>query len=283
MTHSIAFALLAASLLPLHAAAQDHETTEVADGVFQFRWETHNSMIVAAGSQVVVFDPISMEASRVMADEIRRVIPGARLAGVVYSHSDADHSAGAPALLEAFGQEAVPIIAHENAVAPIAERADPDHPLPTVTFAEHLTFLIEGRVFELYYLGPSHTDNIAIGFVKDAGVAFAVDYIAHDRVGYQGLPGWQFPEFFEAVRGMLAIPFTTVVFGHGPPGDRASIHRQIAYYDDLTAAVRAGIAAGLDEDETVAAIQLPDYAHFDQYENWMPLNARAIYRWLTGG
>jgi glyoxylase-like metal-dependent hydrolase (beta-lactamase superfamily II) len=283
MRHLLVTASVAALLtVTTEAGAQDFETTEVADGVYQFRWIGHNAMIVVADGQVVVFDPISVEASEAMAGEIRRVAQGASLSAVVYSHSDADHSTGAAALASAMGAEGVPIIAQEGAVAPIRERGSADQPVPNVTFAERLAFEIGGRDIELHYLGRSHTDNIAVAFVPDVGVAFAVDFIANDRAGYQDLPGWHFPEFFDAVAGMLGIPFETVIFGHGPPGDRASIHRQIAYYDDLTAAVRDAIAAGRTEDQMAAEISLPAYEHFDRYEEWMPLNARGIYRWLTG-
>jgi glyoxylase-like metal-dependent hydrolase (beta-lactamase superfamily II) len=283
MRHLLVTASVAALLtVTTEAGAQDFETTEVADGVYQFRWIGHNAMIVVADGQVVVFDPISVEASEAMAGEIRRVAQGASLSAVVYSHSDADHSTGAAALASAMGAEGVPIIAQEGAVAPIRERGSADQPVPNVTFAERLAFEIGGRDIELHYLGRSHTDNIAVAFVPDGGVAFAVDFIANDRAGYQDLPGWHFPEFFDAVAGMLGIPFETVIFGHGPPGDRASIHRQIAYYDDLTAAVRDAIAAGRTEDQMAAEISLPAYEHFDRYEEWMPLNARGIYRWLTG-
>ena len=278
---TLAVVLVAALALPL--GAQDFETTEIADGVYQFRWVGHNGMFVVAGDAVVAFDPINSEAAAALAREIRRVAPTARLAAIVYSHSDADHATGAPALMAGLDAGEVPIIAQERAVAPIRERADPEQPVPTVTFAERMSFDVGGRRIELHYLGPSHTDNIAVAFVPDAGVAFAVDFVANDRVGYQGLPGWRFPEFFDALAGMLGIPFETVIFGHGPAGDRASVRRQIAYYDALTAAVRSGFAAGLSEDEVAEGIELSEFAHFGQFEEWMPLNARALYRWIAGG
>ncbi len=265
-------------------SAQDFETTEIAEGVYQFRWIGHNAMFVVSGGQVVAFDPINSEAAAVFGREIQRVAPGTQLAAIVYSHSDADHATGAPALMSAFGQDDVPIIAHERAVAPIRSRASAEQPEPTLTFAGRLTFEVGGRTIELHYLGPSHTDNIAVPFVPDVRVAFAVDFVNNDRVGFQELPGWHFPEVFDALAGMLHIPFDTVVFGHGAPGDRASIHRQIAYYDDLTAAVRRAFANGLSEDQVADSIELPAYANWGQYEAWMPLNARAVYRWFaTGG
>ena len=89
------------------------------------------------------------------------------------------------------------------------------------------------------------------------------------------------PEFFDALAGLLGIPFETIVFGHGPAGDRASIQRQIAYYDDLTSAVRGAVEAGLTEDEAADTVRLDAYAGWGNYEQWFPLNVRGVYRWLA--
>lgn len=266
---------------PLPAQAPPFETTRVADGVYQFRWQGHNGMFVVTPAGVVAFDPISAQAATTYGAEIQRVAPGAQLRAIVYSHSDADHATGAAALMRAMNQQNVPIIAQERAVEPIRRTNDPELPLPTVTFAERLVMDFGGRRIELHYVGPSHTDNMLVGFVPDAGVAFAVDFVSHDRVGFQQLPGYHVPEYFEAVRRMLDIPFTTVVFGHGPTGDRASIQRQFAYYDDLRAAVRDAIARGLTEEQAATQVRLPQYASWGQYEAWFPQNVRGMYRLLV--
>lgn len=263
------------------AAQMSFETTQVAEGVYQFRWQNHNGLFVTTPDGVVAFDPISVEAAGQFAREIRRIAPGSDLAAIVYSHSDADHATGAPALIAGMGGGSVPIIAHEAAVAPIRDRGSADQPLPTMTFSDHMTFEVGGRSIELYYLGRSHTDNMIVPFIPDVGVAFAVDFVSNDRVGFQALPGWYFPDFFDAVAGLLQIPFETMVFGHGPVGDRASIHRQIAYYDNLAAAVRRAVADGLTEDQAADRIRLPAYAGWDQYEAWFPLNVRDVYRWVA--
>jgi glyoxylase-like metal-dependent hydrolase (beta-lactamase superfamily II) len=272
-------ALLAVAAAPL-SAQPAYETTEVAEGVYQFRWQGHNALFLVGDCAVAAFDPIGVEPARRLAAEIQRVAPGVPLSAVVYSHSDADHATGAAALIDAMGSSAVPIIAHEGAVAPIRERADPAQPLPTLTFAERMTFRVGGREVQLHYLGPSHTDNLIVPFIPDAGVAFGVDFVSNDRMGYQDLPGWHFPEFFGALSRLLSIPFETIVFGHGAPGDRATVQRQIAYYDDLTAAVRDAVRRGWSEDQAAASIELPRYAEWAQYEVWFPMNVRGVYRWL---
>ena len=263
------------------AAQGNYETTEIADDVYQFRWIAHNAMFVTTDAGVVAFDPIEVDAARQLAAEIQRTAPGSPLAAIVYSHSDADHATGAGALMEAMGQTDVPIVAHERAVAPIEARGSADQPVPNVTFADKLRFQVGGRWIELHYLGPSHTDNIAVPFIPDAGVAFAVDFVSNDRPGYQDLATWYFPEAFDAVSGLLGIPFETVVFGHGPPGDRASIQRQIAYYDDLRTAVRDAVAAGWTEEQAAERIRLDAYSAWGNYDQWFPLNVRGVYRWLA--
>ena len=282
---SAALATLASVFMgaPAAYAQADYETTEIADGLYQFRWQAHNGMFLTTDAGVVVFDPIEVEPARRFAAEIRRIAPSAQISAIVYSHSDADHSTGAAALLEAMEQESAPIIAHQAAVAPIRTRGSPDQPVPTVTFAERLDFQVGGREIELHYLGPSHTDNMIVPFIPDVRVAFAVDFVAHDRMGFQDLPGWHFPEFFHALASLLDIPFDTIVFGHGPTGDRASIHRQIAYYDDLRAAVRHAVDDGLTEDEAADQVRLPAYASWGQYDAWFSRNVRGVYRWISEG
>jgi glyoxylase-like metal-dependent hydrolase (beta-lactamase superfamily II) len=261
--------------------AQDFETTQVADGVYQFRWIGHNGMFMTTSQGVVAFDPINVDAARAFASEIKRVAPGSPLAAIIYSHDDSDHATGAAAMMEEMGQSGVPIIAHKNTVMPIRTRANPDQPEPNVTFTDEMRFEIGGRWIELHYLGASHTDHIAVPYSPDVGVAFAVDFVASDRMGYQDLASWVFPDFFGSVSGLLNIPFETIVFGHGPSGNRAMIHRQVSYCDDLTAAVRGAIADGLTEDQAASSVRLDAYSDWDRYGDWFPLNVRGVYRWLA--
>lgn len=263
------------------AAAADappqFETTEVADGVYQFRWIGHNALFAVTSEGVFAFDPISVEAAATYAEEIRRVAPDAELAAIVYSHNHADHATGAEVLREAFGAD-VPIYAHRNADAPLREAANPDLPPPTATFDETMT--LAGGEIELHYLGRSHSDDIAVGFLPEHSLAFAVDFVSRDRFGYQDLGSFHFPDMFGAIEGLLEIPFETIVFGHGPQGDRAAVERQLTYYRDLDAAVRAAVEAGLSEDETAETVLMEDYSHWDRYDDWRELNVRGMHRKL---
>ncbi len=288
MTRPIRPLLPIASALALIALAcaqegveTDSPASQVADGVFWFNAGTHNAFFVDTDDGVVAFDPISMEAAAGLGAAIRGAAPDKPLAAIVYSHSDADHATGAPVLRSEFGDD-VPIIAQENALPILMERADPDLPPPDLTFSDEMTLRFGGRAIELHYLGPSHSDNMLVPFLPEEGVAFAVDFVSNDRVGFQSLPGWHFDDFYVALDRLMEIPFETVVFGHGDVGDRATIERQLAYYGDLRDAVQAALDEGLSEEEAMEQVRLDDYADWGQYEAWFPLNVGAVYRWLAG-
>lgn len=259
----------------------DFETTEIAEGVYKFRWQGHNTLFVTTPKGIVAFDPISADASKTFGKEIKKTAPGLPLIAIAYSHSDADHATGAIALMEAMGVSNIEIIAHENSVPHITKTADPALPLPTTTFKDRLSINFGGRVIEFHYFGPTHTDNLIIPFIPDAGVIFAVDFVNNDRVGYRELPGFVFPEWFSAVNQLLQIPFNTVVFGHGGNGDRTSIQRQYTYYNNLSTAVKIAISEGKSEDEAASSIKLPEFSNWGNYDAWFPLNVKGMYRQLN--
>jgi len=263
-------------------ALPDFVTTRVVDGVYQFRFGQHNTVFVETDDGVVAFDPLSTEAAGYYVDEIRRLVPDARLAAIVYSHRDADHATGAGVLREAFGAD-IPIVAHQNAAGPITAAADPDLPPPDSTFTDSLTLGHGPRRITLYYLGPSHSDDMVVALLPGQRLVFAVDFVSNDGLGYRDLASFHFPGEFDAIERLLALPFDRVVFGHGPSGDRAAIERQLRYYRDLEAAVQDGIERGLSEDSVVAVTLLPEYRDWRGYEAWRALNVRGMYRALRGG
>ena len=118
-------------------AQVDYETTRIAEGVYQFRWQGHNAFFVVTPTGVLAVDPISMEAAAQYAEEISKVAPNVPLRAIVYSHEDADHATGAPALMSAMGVS-VPIIAQRNALKNLARVANPDLPAPTLTYQEFI-------------------------------------------------------------------------------------------------------------------------------------------------
>jgi cyclase len=282
MLRSVAAGLLSLGCLvsPGQAQEPEFETTMIAEGAYQFRYRSHNAFFVVTDAGLIAVDPISATAAGHYAAEMKRVAPNRPLLAIVYSHDHADHATGATVLRRAFDSDA-PVIAHEKAHAKVAAVGDPDLPPPDLTFSQELTLYFGGRALELHYLGPSHSDNMLVAYLPDVKLAFAVDFVSNDRMGYRDLPDYHFPEFFAALDRLLEIPFETIGFGHGTAGDRGSVIRQVGYYRDLRNAVREAVERGWTEDEAAERIRLPAYEDWGQYEAWFPMNVRAVYRWLA--
>jgi len=280
--HRPILAALAATLLAAPLAAQQprFETTTIADGVYQFRWQGHNAFFVVTDAGVVAVDPISLEAAATYAAEIKRVAPGKPLRAIVYSHHHADHASGAAVLRRAFGGNP-PIIAHANARARILAEPDTALPPPDSTFTDRLTLDDANRPIELRFLGRTHSDNMIVAYLPKQKIVFAVDFVSNDRVGYRDLPDYFYPDHFDTLRRLQALDFQRIVFGHGPPGDKAAVDRQVRYYDDLRTAVSAAIARAASEDEAARTVQLPQYQQWGMYAEWFPLNVRGVYRGLS--
>ena len=263
-----------------NAASPTYETTEVGEGVYQFRYQSHNTMFVVTGDGVVAFDPISPTAAADYAGEIKRVAPRQPLLAVIYSHHDEDHASGAPVLQEAFSTKA-PIVAHRNARPHLVRKSNPDVPAPNFMFDERMDLDFGNRAIELHYLGRSHTDSMLVALVPDARIAFVVDFASQDGVGFRDLPRFYFPDQFRSLERLAALDFDTIIFGHGPNGDKASVKRQQGYYRALWAAVEESCRAGASADQAAASIVLPAYAHWRGYDDWFTLNVRGVYRWVA--
>ena len=280
LTLLAAAAFLAAAPLDAQEQQKQFETTSVAEGVYQFRWQGHNAFFVVTETGVVAVDPISPEAAATYAAEIRRVAPGSRLRAVVYSHHHADHASGAAVLRRAFGGDA-PIIAHANARPRLVAQPDTALPPPELTFADQLTLHDRSRPVELRFLGRNHSDNMIVAYLPQQKIVFAVDFVGNDRVGYRDLPDSFFPDFFDSLRRLQQLDYSRIVFGHGPSGDKAVVDRQVRYYDDLRNAVAAALARGASEDDAARTVRLPQYQQWGSYADWFSLNVRGVYRGLA--
>ncbi|MFQ5679206.1 MAG: MBL fold metallo-hydrolase [Gemmatimonadota bacterium] len=268
---------------PIAAQQTEYETTKIADGVYQFRFRAHNAFFAVGETGAFVMDPISAEAAGHLAAAILDAAPGVPLQVVAYSHDHADHATGAPVLFQKLNR--APVVGHERAKEKIVARGDPALPPPDITVGDGEAYVAElgGRTVELRYLGKSHSDNMLVAFVPEQKVVFAVDFVSRNSVGYRDLPDYHYPDFLEAMRKLQEIEYETIVFGHGPPGDRSAVDAQLRYYTELRDAVAAAIRDGLSADEAMERVRLPRYAEWRGYSDWFPLNVGKMYRWLSEG
>ena len=151
---------------------------------------------------------------------------------------------------------------------------------PTRTFADEFAYHLPGDTVRLTYRGPAHCDGDIVVHLEKAKVIFLGDLLFFGRFPWLGdcdLDGW-----IDRLASVLALDIKVVVPGHGMPTDLAAVAR----FRDMLVALRAGvdraIKAGASEDAAAAEVRLPAYADIPRYADWLPIDVRAVYRYLRG-
>jgi len=260
--------------------ARKTEWFKVAHNTYVFRYQFHYTMFVKTSKGVIAFDPLSNEAAEHYIKAIKLAAPGVPLHAIVYTHWHVDHATGANVLRREFGKS-VPIIAHERTRLRLIKWDDDDIPLPTKTIGDEGLILEDSNnPIELRYIGYAHTDTMLIAYLPKQKLVLGIDFVNHDSMGWRDLPGVDVNELVAMQRRLLDIDFTTIAFGHGRPGDRNVVQRQIEYYQTLLDETERGIKKGLSEDDVVAQIKLPKYRDWGNYDSWFKMNVRGTYRWV---
>lgn len=279
--------------------------SEVADRVWVARYEWADTNITAVGGErgLVVLDTHgSLSAGERVLDDLRGLAAG-NVVAVINSHWHWDHTFGNAAFRQL--DASVPIHAHENCAAALAEhgeearerlaREDAEHSeevaattlvIPDQLFSSVAMIDLGDRLLELVHPGRGHTDGDLVVHVPDAGVLLAGDLVEESANPCIGPDSWplEWPQTLDTVLGMLR-PDSVVVPGHGAPVERAFVEEQrnelgliveqvrhlagqgVAVDD----AVQAGEWAWGDDDPRIHHAVRRGYAHLPRNQKQLPL------------
>ena len=254
------------------AWAQDakRSITKIAGDLYRFQNNFHYSVFLVTPEGVIATDPINAAAAAWLKKEIAARF-GQEVRYLIYSHDHRDHIAGG----EVFSDTAI-VVAHANTKRAIIGEKRPTA-VPDVTFTDRMTIELGGKVVELIYPGPSHSDNLIVMNFPAERTLFVVDSISIRRVGFRDLSDSYFPSWIDAIKRVEAMDFDILAPGHGPLGTKADARDHRMYLEELYNAVLEGLRAGQTLAELKANIKLPAYKDWGKYEDWLPLNIEGIY------
>jgi hydroxyacylglutathione hydrolase len=170
--------------------------------------ETHDAVVIDANLEPdQMIDLVNRRAARVKA--------------ILLTHTDVDHVAGLPALVEAFGP--VPVAVHDEERSVVAEgRPLRQEFAPEGTRVENVTRLVEGQVFRAGSLEFEvlHTPGHSPGGVtlKIADHLFTGDALFAGSIGRSDFRNANSAALLEGIHGkLLTQPDHLIVHsGHGP-------------------------------------------------------------------
>jgi glyoxylase-like metal-dependent hydrolase (beta-lactamase superfamily II) len=208
----------------------------LGNGLYMVTDNAYQSMFMVYDHGVVVVDAPPSYAGKLR--QAVSEITDKPITHLIYSHSHADHIGGAGSL----GPISV-IIAHSETKRLLKRDADPQRPIPTITFEDRYTLKLGSQILELSYPGNGHEPGNIMIYAPAQKVLMFVDIV---------FPGWMpfrrfgvaqdIPGYFEQVRELDHHPFEKLIGGHvSRIGTHEDVKLQIEFDDDIKAATSTAL------------------------------------------
>ena len=276
---------LAAPAQAQQPAAPPFAVTKVADNVYIFRYGGHQSMFIVTPAGVIATDPIGERrpAAKAYLEEIRK-ITNVPIRYVIYSHSHFDHIAGG----QPFKDLGAVFVAHRNAKARIAALKPADVVVPDEEVDEKREITLGDTTLELNYVGKNHSDSTLVMRLPKEKIIFTVDWIPIQGVQFRGMADTYVPEIEEGLKRVIAMDWETLIPGHPGPGGKQTgtkenAREQLAYLQDLSAAVKHAVNDNKSYADAQKEIKLPKYETWPNYGAFLPMNIERYFDFWNRG
>jgi glyoxylase-like metal-dependent hydrolase (beta-lactamase superfamily II) len=253
-------AIPAASRGPAVDPAKGYRLQDLGDGLYLITDNQIQSMFLVYDRGVVVLDAPQNYAAKI--PQAIAEVTDKPITHLIYSHSHADHIGGARAL----GGHPI-IIAQEETLRLLKRDADPNRPLPTVTFKDRYTLHVGKQTLELSYHGDGHEPGNIFIYAPAQKVLMAIDLV---------FPGWMMwrrfavahdiPGVFAQIEEIRKLPWQTIVGGHVMrTGTRADVEAQAEWMQDVKQAAAAALASTKPGEGLDPTAKANPWALFDNY------------------
>jgi glyoxylase-like metal-dependent hydrolase (beta-lactamase superfamily II) len=158
---------------------------------------------------------------------------------------------------------------------------------PDIVFSERMQITLGGKTIQLIYPGKNHADDETVVVFPSERVAFAADFPADALVGasLRSLPsacgnfdGHPLSEWIKSYRTIESIDFDLLAGGHGSVlFKKADVADARQFFEDLAAAVSAGMSEGKSLDELKKSILLEKYKDWAYYARLREDDVEATY------
>ena len=257
---------------------------EGTDNVYIFRYGGYQSMFVVTSAGVIVTDPIALRRSaQPYIDEIRKVTK-APIKYMIYSHSHFDHIAGG----QPFKDLGATFVAHRNAKERIQALKPADVVVPDQVVDDKKVITLGGTALELNYVCKNHSNSTLVMRLPKEKIIFTVDWIPIQGVQFRIMDDTYIPDIEDGLKKVIAMDWETLIPGHPGPGGKQTgtkdnARDELAYLQDLSAAVKQEVAQGKSYDDAVKDISLPKYSSWPNYKNFLPMNIERYYDFWNRG
>lgn len=225
--------------------------TPLATNLYMLSTDIAGNMAALVGPEgVLLVDSQFAQLAGLIRYKLDQLSGGQPLSRLINTHFHPDHVNGNSAL--AAGIE---IIAHDNVLARLQQDAAfPEDGLPTTTFNDTLTLLVNGHTLRLVYMPPSHTDGDIVIWFDEANVIHMGDMLFADMFPFIDMAsGGSVRGYIENTRTLLNLMDnnTKVIPGHGQLTNKKGVRRSLHMLEHTLGIVQGYKRAGLTEQQVV--------------------------------
>jgi glyoxylase-like metal-dependent hydrolase (beta-lactamase superfamily II) len=250
----------ASALGPAVDPTKGYRLQDLGSGLYMVTDNVYQSMFLVYDNGVVVIDAPPSYSAHI--PQAIAEVSDKPITHIIYSHSHIDHIGGTRAL----GGHPV-IIAQEETLRLLKRAADPNRPLPTVTFSDQYTLHVGNQVLELSYHGNAHEPGNIFIYAPAQRVLMVVDVV---------FPGWMpwrrfavaqdIPGYFAQVEEIQKMDWDTLVGGHvARTGTHADVDVQAEFNRDVKQAAATALAATKPGVGLNPLDKANPWANFDNY------------------
>jgi cyclase len=268
MVIAFVFALAALAAQQNDFDKVDVTSAKVAEGVYVLNGSGGNIGVSVGEDGVFLIDDQYAPLTTKIRAAVSTLTPQP-IRFVLNTHWHGDHTGGN----ENLGKMGVVIVAHENVrkrmsveqfLAAFGQKVPPSPKvaLPIITFADSITFDLNGEQIQSFHVAPAHTDGDTVVHFKKANVVHMGDCFFNGMYPFIDLSsGGSIDGVIAAADKVLSFADmnTKIIPGHGPVGDKAALQ----IYRDVMASIRdrvkALVAAGKTLDEVKAAAPTKEF------------------------
>ena len=256
-------------------------THEIAPGVYSFdSGGGYHSMFVVTDDGVAAFETVNSQHAGAMLEAIKGVTDKP-VKYALHTHNHWDHSSGGKVMQDAGAETVMHARAAEwltanpgretSTIDIVWDGARRDIPLGDITIQSH-------------YLGLNHGLGMTVFVIPELRVAYIGDLVTPNRVMFSIVPDFNIGEWERSLGEIEALDFDIAVCSHNalPANEakngctKAHVTEEREFIGDLRNAIFAEFEKGTPPSNIPAAIELPQYAHWEHYEDWLALNAQRL-------
>ncbi len=279
---TIAASMLALGLTgPLQAEEPLSYTNEIAPGVYSFGGGNgYHSMFLVTDDGVAVFETVSSAHGEKLIAAIGEVTDQP-IKYALHSHNHWDHSSGGKVFQDA-GAETV---MHAQAAAWLAANPGMDTSPPDIVWDGNQDDITLGGVtIEQHYLGLNHGLGMIVYVIPEKRVGYIADLVTPNRVMFSIVPDFNIGEWERTLGEILELDFDVAVCSHNElPADqvpngctKTHVEEEKQFIVDVRNAIFAEFQKGTPAFEIPGVINLPQYAHWAHYDDWLEINALRV-------